>query len=69
MGANYTRNRLPVKLVYFEDYYRIEEAFIREKHIQKWGHNKKKALIEANWDGLHQLAICRNQSHYKNRYK
>lgn len=47
-GANYTRKRLPVKLVYFEEYDRIEDAFKREKQVQNWGHVKIKALIEGN---------------------
>lgn len=46
MGANYTKKKQPVKLVYFEEYLRIDEAFNREKQIQGWGHIKKKALIE-----------------------
>lgn len=33
-GANYTAKHLPVKLVYFEEYGRIDEAFYREKQIQ-----------------------------------
>ncbi|MCP4129375.1 MAG: GIY-YIG nuclease family protein, partial [bacterium] len=30
-GANYTRKRLPVKLLYYEEYDRIDYAFFREK--------------------------------------
>lgn len=49
-GANYTKNRLPVKLVYFEEFERVEDAFHREKQIQGWSRRKKKALIEnRNW--------------------
>jgi predicted GIY-YIG superfamily endonuclease len=33
-GANYTKNKLPVKLLYFEEYDRIDDAFYREKQIQ-----------------------------------
>ncbi len=47
-GSNYTRKRLPVKLVYFEEYDRIENAFYREKQIQGWSRAKKKALISNN---------------------
>ncbi len=46
LGANYIKRRLPVKLVYYEEYSRIDEAFYREKQVQGWSHNKKKALIE-----------------------
>ena len=41
-GANFTRKHLPVKLVYFEEFQRIDEAFYREKQIQGWSHKKKR---------------------------
>jgi putative endonuclease len=55
-GANYTKKRLPVELMYFEEYARIDEAFYREKQIQGWTHGKKKALIEGRYDDLPALA-------------
>ena len=64
-GAIYTRKHLPVKLVYFEECGRITDAYHREKHIQKWSHKKKNALIESDWERLHQLAKCQNSSHFK----
>jgi putative endonuclease len=56
VGANHTKKRLPVKLVYFEEYKRVDEAFYREKHVQGWTHKKKKALVEGNHDALPGLA-------------
>jgi putative endonuclease len=47
-GAVYTQLRLPVKLVYFEEFDRIDDAFNREKQIQGWSHRKKQALIDGN---------------------
>jgi len=41
-GSNFTRKHLPVKLVYFEGFERIAEAFYREKQIQRWSREKKK---------------------------
>lgn len=41
-GANHTRKRLPVKLVYFEEFNRIDEAFDRERQVQRWRREKKK---------------------------
>ena len=55
-GANYTKTRLPVILVYCEEYDRIDEAFAREKQVQHWSHRKKKALIEGCYDALPSLA-------------
>jgi predicted HD superfamily hydrolase involved in NAD metabolism len=62
LGANYTRKKHPVKLVYFEEYQRIDEAFYREKQVQGWSHAKKKALIEANKDRL--VELSRNYTQY-----
>lgn len=64
IGANYTKKRLPVELVYTEEFDRIELAFAREKQIQKWSHAKKKALIEGRFDHLHNLAECKNKTHF-----
>lgn len=45
VGANHTRKRLPVELVYYERFDRIDEAFYREKQVQGWSRSKKEALI------------------------
>ena len=55
-GANYTKVRLPIELVYFEEYVHIDEAFYREKQIQGWSRKKKVALIEGNYNDLPKLA-------------
>lgn len=55
-GSNHTKNRLPVKLIYFEEYERIDFAFYREKQIQKWSRKKKEALISGDSYLLPQLA-------------
>ncbi|OHD58683.1 MAG: hypothetical protein A2014_08135 [Spirochaetes bacterium GWF1_49_6] len=59
-GANYTSKRLPVSLVYYKEYTRIEAAFNREKQVQGWSHAKKDSLMEGDENLLHRLAICRN---------
>lgn len=56
LGANYTRKRLPVELVYCEDFETIEQAYHREKQIQGWTKAKKEALISENFDRLVELA-------------
>jgi len=65
-GANHTKKRLPVKLVYFEEYQRIDEAFYREKQVQGWSRKKKEALISGKSEDLHKLAECMNETHYRN---
>ena len=51
-GPNYTRKRLPVKLVYYELFDRIDYAFNREKQVQGWSRKKKEALISKHRDQL-----------------
>lgn len=65
-GANFTNKRLPVELVYFEEYSRIDEAFYREKQVQGWNRKKKESLINGTVEDLHLLAECKNSSHFKN---
>jgi putative endonuclease len=55
-GSNYTRKRLPVKLVYYEEYARIDEAFYREKQVQRWSRKKKEALINGQFKRLIELS-------------
>ena len=61
-GANYTKKRLPVKLVYCESYDRVEDAFRREKQVQGWSRRKKKVLIEGNSEKL--IELSRNYTEY-----
>jgi len=56
LGAEYTRYRLPVKLVWFEKHEHIAAAFAREKQIQNWGRDKRRALIEGRYADLPELA-------------
>lgn len=65
-GSNHTRKHLPVKLIYLEEYDRIDDAFYREKQIQGWTHKKKEALINDMSEELHKLAECMNETHCKN---
>jgi len=45
-GAKYTKNRLPVELVYFEEFSTKEEAMSREWHIKSLKRAEKLRLIE-----------------------
>jgi len=61
-GANFTRKHLPVKLVYFEEFQLVSDAFYREKQVQGWSRAKKEALINGDKNKLHELAECKNGS-------
>lgn len=65
-GANYVKRRLPFQLVYLELYDRVDVAFAREQQIKKWSRAKKQALIDENYDKLHELAKCKNMTSHLN---
>lgn len=56
VGAKYTSRRLPVKLVYSEEYERVSEAYVREKQVRNWSRAKREALISGNQEILPKLA-------------
>ena len=55
-GANYTMKRLPVELIYYEEYDRIDHAFYREKQVQNWSRKKKEALMDGRINDVKNLA-------------
>ncbi len=65
-GANFTKKHLPVELVYYEEFQRIDKAFYREKQVQGWSRKKKEALINGEQNKLHKLSECKNETHFSN---
>ena len=59
LGGNYTAKRQPVRLVFSEEFDRIDEAYEREKQIQGWGRAKRLALIQGRFDDLVRLSKSR----------
>lgn len=57
-GANHTKKRLPVKLLYYEHYNRIDTAFYREKQVQGWSRAKKEALMRGELETLPGLSMA-----------
>ncbi|WP_299252256.1 GIY-YIG nuclease family protein [uncultured Aquimarina sp.] len=57
-GANHTKKRLPVKLLYYEKYNRIDTAFCREKQVQGWSRAKKESLMREEVDTLPELSMA-----------
>lgn len=57
-GANHTKKRLPVTLVYYEMYDRIDTAFYREKQVQGWSRAKKEALLRGELEALPGLSMA-----------
>lgn len=57
-GANHTKKRLPVELVYYEEFVRIDKAFYHEKQVQGWNRKKKEALIKGEYGILPDLSVA-----------
>ena len=55
-GAEYTKRRFPVKLVYQEECMNIKDAFLREKQVQGWSRRKREALINGQFEKLSELS-------------
>jgi len=56
LAARYTRRRLPVELVWHQEFENIGEAFFWEKRIQNWSRAKREALIRGDYAALPGLA-------------
>ena len=56
LGSGYTAGRLPVELVYCEQYDRVADAYYREKQVQGWTRRKREALINGSPELLPALA-------------
>ena len=56
LGADYTKRRLPVELVYAYEFERVIDAFAMEKRVQGWSRKKREALIRGDYEALPHLA-------------
>lgn len=63
--AGYTSSRLPVNLVYSQEFCYANEAIEAERKIKGWSRIKKEALINGDFNLLHKASECKNESHHK----
>jgi len=54
--AGFTRNFLPVKLVWSQEFPTRDEAKAAEKQVKGWSRAKKLALIRDDWKEISRLA-------------
>ncbi|MGY8973505.1 MAG: GIY-YIG nuclease family protein [Sphingomonadales bacterium] len=59
--GGYTAKRLPVVLLWSQDFATRDEAFDAERQIKGWSRAKKEALIAGDWSRVTELA--RNRQH------
>ena len=52
----YTSTRLPVKLLFSEEFPTRDEALACEQQIKGWSRRKKEAMMRGDWVGVSQLA-------------
>ena len=52
----YTAARLPVTIVYAEDFDLVADAIAAERNIKGWSRAKKEALIAGNWEQVQALS-------------
>jgi putative endonuclease len=55
-GSQWTRSRLPIHLVFAQDFPSEHEAFLCERQIKGWSRAKKEALIRGDFDALIELS-------------
>jgi putative endonuclease len=58
--GGYTSTRLPVELVFSQEFDRLTDAFSAERRIKGWSREKKEALIRGDYEALQWLARRRN---------
>jgi putative endonuclease len=61
-GGDFTCRRLPVELVYTQEFQSEHEAFLRERQVKGWSRAKKEALIRGNFEKLVELSKARSPS-------
>lgn len=64
-GAKYTCKHKPMKLLYSEEFDRIDEAYYRDRQIHGWSRKKKEALINDMPEKIHKYAKCISETYYK----
>jgi putative endonuclease len=52
----WTAKRLPVKLVWCDEFQRVVDAIDFEQRIKRWRRAKKEAVIRGEWNALPELA-------------
>ena len=59
--ACFTATRLPVQLVFSQEFATREEALASERQIKGWSRQKKEALISGDWQALSTYAKRRKK--------
>ncbi len=58
----YTFGRRPVELAHSAEFHYVHDAIAWEKRLKNWSRAKKAALAKDDWNQIHRLAQCRNDT-------
>ncbi|MDE3225910.1 MAG: GIY-YIG nuclease family protein [Nitrospirota bacterium] len=59
--GGYTATRLPVNLIYSEEFHTREQTLACERQIKGWSRKKKEAMIRGDWAEVSRLARTRSR--------
>jgi len=60
-GSAYTASRLPVAVVYTQEFATVYETFLAERQVKGWSRAKKEALIRGDFAALPELSPSRSR--------
>lgn len=60
----FTYSRRPVKAVYSQEFQWVQHAIAWEKQLKRWSAAKKAALVNGDFDAVHELAKCVNPTRH-----
>ena len=60
--SGYTATRLPLEVVWVENFYSRDAAFRAERKIKGWSRKKKEALIRKDWQAISELSKNRQDT-------
>jgi putative endonuclease len=55
-GGDYTAQRLPLQVVYSQEFEDYQDAFAAERQVKGWSRLKKEALIRGDFEALPELS-------------
>jgi predicted GIY-YIG superfamily endonuclease len=59
--AGYTATRLPIELLFSQEFTTREEALSAERQIKGWSRRKKEAMMNNDWEEVSRLAKSKRQ--------
>jgi predicted GIY-YIG superfamily endonuclease len=65
----YTSSRLPVELVWQQEFPTEHDAFMAERQVKGWTRAKKEALIRGDFDAIHEIVKTERKQREAKKHK